>query len=64
MLFKTLTALKSCLHECGRTSNPLRALDEFVDRLRVDPSWHDSEVREVESAAHRILQAQPPNKKP
>ena len=42
----------------------MRTLGEFVDRLRVDPSWQDSEVREVESAAQRILQAQPPNNKP
>jgi hypothetical protein len=63
-LFKTLTALKSCLQECRQNSNPLKALGDFVSRLRFDPTWKDSEVREVEAAAHRIIQSQLPSGKP
>jgi hypothetical protein len=63
-LFKTLTALKTCLQECRQDPNPQRALGDFVSRLKFDPTWQDSEVREVEAAAQRIIQSQNSNDKP
>ena len=56
-LFKTMSAVQSCVKECLHTSSPLAALQHYVQRLRRNPQWAETEVAQVEAVARRALEA-------
>jgi hypothetical protein len=56
-LFKVMSAVRDCLQTCGRSPAPKEALGYYVDRLRKDPCWNDSEVQEVKSTAEKAIAA-------
>lgn len=56
-LFKVMTAVRDCLDSCQRSPQPSEALTRYVQRLRSDPCWNDSEVQEVEKTAGLVLTA-------
>lgn len=56
-LFKVMTAVRNCLDSCERSPQPTEALSRFVEHLRRDPCWNDSEVQEVEKTAGLALTA-------
>ena len=56
-LFKVMSAVRDCLQTCGRSPAPKEALGRYVDRLRNDPCWNDSEVQEVKSTAEMAIAA-------
>lgn len=43
--------------ECYRSANPLAALAGFIDQLRSQSEWTDSDIEGVETAVLRILKA-------
>jgi hypothetical protein len=56
-LFKTMSAVQGCVRECLGTNRPLTTLRQYVQRLRQNPEWAESEVNEVEAVARRTLEA-------
>jgi hypothetical protein len=48
-------AIKACLHRCYSAELPLAKLAEFLQTLRNDPSWNESEIILVESGARQML---------
>jgi hypothetical protein len=54
---KINTAIHDCLNECYKSENPLAVVAAFVERLRADPTWNDSEIEDFEVAIRRILKA-------
>lgn len=59
-LYKTMSAVQGCVKECLHTDAPLAALKRFVQRLRRNPDWQETEVAEVETVARRALEAAKP----
>ena len=56
-LMKTMSAVRGCVEKCRCSDAPLATLDEYLDGLRRNPQWDDSEVAEVESVARRAIEA-------
>jgi hypothetical protein len=56
-LYKTMSAVQSCVKECLHTDAPLAALHRYVQRLRRNPQWAETEVAQVEAVARRALEA-------
>lgn len=56
-LFKVMSAVRDCLQTCGRSPSPHETLGRFVDRLKSDPCWNDSEVQEVKQTAEMAIAA-------
>jgi hypothetical protein len=56
-LLKTMSAVQGCLGECLRDQSPQSALARYLQNLRRNPQWNETEVAEVESAARRALEA-------
>jgi len=56
-LFKTMSAVQNCVKECLHTSAPLAALKRYLQRLRRNPQWAETEVAQVEAVARRALKA-------
>jgi hypothetical protein len=56
-LVKTMSAVSRCVSECLSADSPVSALGRYLQGLRRNPQWRDSEVAEVESAARRALEA-------
>jgi len=56
-LLKTMSAVQGCIRECRIAESPLAALNRFVQGLRQNPLWQDREIRQVEAAARRALEA-------
>ena len=56
-ILKTMTAVRGCISECLRTDAPLSTLNQYVQRLRRNPQWEETEVAEVEAAARRAIEA-------
>jgi hypothetical protein len=52
---KISAAVRDCLDQCQRTEYPLANLDVFLEGLRVDPSWNESDVQQVETTVRRML---------
>lgn len=48
-------AIQRGLTLCRRSVAPIVALAQFVDDLRADPRWRESDVRLVELSIRRIL---------
>jgi hypothetical protein len=48
-------AIQQGLALCRRSVAPIVALAQFVDDLRADPNWRESDVRLVEMSIRRIL---------
>ena len=48
-------AIQRGLALCRRPVAPIVALAQFIDDLRADPRWRESDVRLVESSIRRIL---------
>jgi hypothetical protein len=56
-LNKTMTAVRGCIRECLQSAAPFAALDRYVDNLRRNPQWAESEITEVETTARRAIEA-------
>jgi hypothetical protein len=56
-VFKTMTAVRGFLNECLRAPAPMATLEQLVKGLRASPQWSDHEVRDVELAARRAIEA-------
>ncbi len=56
-LLKTMSAAQSCIRECLGAESPQAALSRYVQGLRHNPQWQDREVKQVEAAARRALDA-------
>lgn len=56
-LFKVMSAVRDCVQACGRSPSPNETLGRYVDRLRKDPCWNDSEVEEVKNTTEMIISA-------
>ena len=56
-LFKTMSAVQSCVKECLHSDSPVTALSSYLQRLRRNPEWQETEVAEVETVARRALKA-------
>ena len=56
-LFKTMSAVQSCVKECLHSDSPFTALSSYLQRLRRNPEWQETEVAEVETVARRALKA-------
>jgi hypothetical protein len=50
-----MSALQTCLDQCRRATAPLAELERFVQGLRRNPQWEDSEVRQIETEARRAI---------
>ena len=56
-VMKTMTAVRGCISECLRTEAPISTLNQYVQGLRRNPQWDETEVAEVEAAARRAIEA-------
>ena len=56
-LNKTMTAVRGCLNECLQAAAPFAALDRYVESLRRNPQWAESEISDVEATARRAIEA-------
>lgn len=48
-------AIQACVAECQIHPQPLACLAGFMEQLRADPAWTETEIVQVETATRRIL---------
>ena len=48
-------AIHACVAECQIHPQPLACLAGFIEQLRADPGWTETEIAQVETATRRIL---------
>jgi hypothetical protein len=47
--------VRECLEACDRSLQPQECLENYTAWLRTDPGWEETEVREFEIRAKRML---------
>ena len=52
---KIESALQICLKECRKTDRPFTRVSEFIQTLRADAAWNDSEIIDLQTRVIRAL---------
>lgn len=54
-LSKVESAVQDCLDECRASHTPFTLLAVWLEKLKSDPAWSDSELREFQLRVVRVL---------
>ena len=56
-------AIRACIRACCGSNAILAQIAKYLDDLRQDSDWHESEIRLVESGVRRLLKGMLAEKK-
>lgn len=52
---KIIAAIRNCLDSLPPDQSAISHLVTYLDRLRADPSWTETEVQDVDAVVRRVL---------